>query len=124
MHSWAWSVLVGFLASLHDISAANFSTFHRCSNRTYPRTLGRKVMALVSYSDSEESGDEELQKSSKQNGSALGSAQPTANFAVDRTNPRKIRVNLQETKADPLSNVGAPDGEPSPKRQRTGGGAF
>ena len=81
-------------------------------------------MALVSYSDSEESGDEEPQKSSKQNGSALGSAQPTANFAVDKTNPRKIRVNLQETKADPPNNVGAPDEEPASKRQRTGGGAF
>jgi Mitotic checkpoint regulator, MAD2B-interacting len=81
-------------------------------------------MALVSYSDSEESGDEEPQKSSKQNSSALGSAQLTTNFAVDKTNPRKIRVNLQETKADPPNNVGAPDEEPAPKRQRTGGGAF
>jgi hypothetical protein len=81
-------------------------------------------MALVSYSDSEGSGDEEPQKSSKQNGSALSSEQPAANFAVDKTNPRKIRINLQETKADPSSNVGAPDGEPAPKRQRTGGGAF
>jgi hypothetical protein len=81
-------------------------------------------MALVSYSDSEGSGDEELQKSSKQNGSAFSSEQPAANFAVDKTNPRKIRINLQETKADPSSNVGAPDGEPAPKRQRMGGGAF
>ena len=81
-------------------------------------------MALVSYSDSEGSGDEEPQKSSKQNGSALSSDQPAANFAVDKTNPRKIRINLQEAKADPSSNVDAPDGEPAPKRQRTGEGAF
>jgi len=81
-------------------------------------------MALVSYSDSEGSSDEEPQKSSKQNGSALSSEQPAANFAVDKTNPRKIRINLQETKADPPSSVGALDGEPAPKRQRTGGGAF
>ena len=91
---------------------------------TFPQALGRNVMALVSYSDSEGSGDEEPQKSSKQNGSALSSDQPAANFAVDKTNPKKIRVNLQETKADPSSNVDAPDGEPAPKRQRTGGGAF
>jgi hypothetical protein len=81
-------------------------------------------MALVSYSDSEGSSDGEPQKSSKQNGPALGSTQLKANFAVDKTNPRKIRVNLQETKTNPSHNVAASDDEPAPKRQRTGGGAF
>jgi hypothetical protein len=81
-------------------------------------------MALVSYSDSEGSDDEKPQTYPEQNSSALAATQPQTSFALDKSNPRKIQVKLQETKVDAPSNFGAPDGEPAPKRQRLGGGAF
>ena len=79
-------------------------------------------MALVSYSDSEGSGDEKPQTVAKPNGSSRPTTQPPTNFAVDKSNPRKIQVKLQEAKVEASSNVGALDEEPAPKRRRVGGG--
>jgi hypothetical protein len=81
-------------------------------------------MALVTYSDSEASDDEKPPNSTKQNGSTLAAIQPSTSFAVDKSNPRKIQVKLQEAKVDASSNVGKPDDEPEPKRQRVGAGVF
>jgi len=98
--------------------------FNRHRSGTFIRALASNVMALVSYSDSEDSGDEKPPKSTKQNDSAVPTAQPPSSFAVDKSNPRKIQVKLQEIQTDAASNVGALDNEPAPKRQRIGGGAF
>jgi Mitotic checkpoint regulator, MAD2B-interacting len=75
---------------------------------------------LVTYSDSEGSEDEKPQAGSTKDKTA-STPIPDINFVVDKSNPRKIRVNLQEKKADPTTN-GDQDGEPAPKRPRIGGG--
>ena len=82
------------------------------------------AMALVSYSDSEGSEDDKPQAPTKQNGSAASSTRPPTSFAVDKSNPRKIQVKLQEPGVGASSNISTPDDEPAPKRQRMGGGAF
>ncbi|KAJ5974507.1 hypothetical protein N7481_011717 [Penicillium waksmanii] len=73
-------------------------------------------MALVAYSDSEGSDAEPDTKP----------APPTKNnesggFAVDRSNPRKIRVALPELKPDPSADKDSDDG-PARKKPRVGGG--
>ncbi|GAQ06550.1 hypothetical protein ALT_3871 [Aspergillus lentulus] len=87
-------------------------------------------MALVSYSDSEASDSEQetkvTQPSNKtQAPTPANPPQPSsgANFVVDRSNPRKIRVALPEIKPE---NPTA-DGEDEPARKRVkigGGGVF
>ncbi|KKY20828.1 putative mitotic checkpoint protein prcc [Phaeomoniella chlamydospora] len=78
-------------------------------------------MALVSYSDSEGSDDEQPQVSAKK--AAIPPPTTTKsgfNAIVEKSNPRKIRVNLSEK----LETNGGKDGEPAPKKPRIGGGAF
>ena len=79
-------------------------------------------MALVDYSDSE---DESPQQSTP-NPVPKASAAPTSttsNFAVDKSNPRKIRVNLHEKLASGAANEEHEDA-PAAKRPRVGASAF
>ncbi|KAK5062608.1 hypothetical protein LTR84_004681 [Exophiala bonariae] len=72
-------------------------------------------MDLVGYSDSEGSGDENPQPNPTKT-----APNPTASrttFAVDKTNPRKIQVKLQDTSALDVE-------EPAAKRPRVGAGTF
>lgn len=78
-------------------------------------------MALVGYSDSEGSEDEKPQTKVDKPAPKPSSALPNANFAIDRANPRKIQVKLQDL---PANGTGRDDGEPARKRPRVGGGAF
>ena len=76
-------------------------------------------MALVDYSDSDDSGDEQKQ-------AIAPKTQPkpvlpfNTKFAVDRSNPQKIQVKLNDTPA----NGDTPEDEPAPKRARIGGRGF
>lgn len=79
-------------------------------------------MALVSYSDSEGSDSDNPQPSSAKPASTSAITVPPTAFTVDKSNPRKIRVNLHETKVD-TSAKPREDDEPAPKRQRVAGGA-
>ncbi|KIV81045.1 hypothetical protein PV11_08498 [Exophiala sideris] len=74
-------------------------------------------MSLVTYSDSEGSDDETPQ--TKPAASKPQTAPTNTNFTVNKTNPRKIRVKLNDTHTN-----GDADGEPAPKRPRVGAGAF
>ncbi|KAJ9609046.1 hypothetical protein H2200_006817 [Cladophialophora chaetospira] len=80
-------------------------------------------MALVAYSDSEGSEDEQPQPQQKVDKPTIAkpAATSTSNFTVNKANPRRIQVKLQ----DVPSNDDA-DGEPAAKRPRLGssGGAF
>ena len=78
-------------------------------------------MALVGYSDSEGSEDEQQSKAPNVKEAPTPIAKQGFNSIVDRSNPGKIRVNLAEKLE---SNGVRQDGEPAPKRARTGGGAF
>ncbi|KAL9616045.1 MAG: hypothetical protein Q9160_009046 [Pyrenula sp. 1 TL-2023] len=81
-------------------------------------------MALVSYSDSEGSGDETPhQPPPKAATSAL--AQPTEGLQplTDKSQPRKIKVDFSGLQPDPLQKNGS-NAEPPAKRQRLGGGGF
>lgn len=69
-------------------------------------------MGLVDYSDSEDSGDEKPQTPPKQ-----ATIPAKTNFAVDRSNPQKIRVKL----ADAIPTNGTHEDEPAPKRAKLGG---
>jgi hypothetical protein len=80
------------------------------------------AMALVAYSDSEGSEDEKPQPQPKIDKPITKPAvTSTSNFTVNKANPRKIQVKLQDVPAN-----GETDDEPAPKRQRlgSGGGAF
>ncbi len=77
-------------------------------------------MVLVAYSESEGSEDEKPQAPVKKENPA-SSTQSENKFTVDRSNPRKIKVNLQEIKPESTTNEDR-DGEPAPKRPRIGGG--
>ncbi len=74
------------------------------------------VMGLVDYSDSDDSDDDK--------GDVLAPPPPpkavTTNtkFSIDRSNPQKIRVNLNAG----TSANGTHEDEPAPKRARVGGG--
>ena len=74
-------------------------------------------MALVAYSDSESSEDEKPQPQQKP---AKPTVKPAAtsnsSFAVNKANPRKIQVKLQDV---PTSDD--TDGEPAAKKPRLGG---
>ncbi len=78
------------------------------------------TMVLVAYSESEGSEDEKPQAPAKKDIPAF-STMTDNKFIVDKSNPRKIKVDLQETKAEVTTN-GGPEEEPAPKRQRIGGG--
>lgn len=76
-------------------------------------------MVLVGYSDSEGSDVEETPKAATK---PIEKAPAQTKFAVDKANPKKIRVNL--TEALPTPSNDREDGEPAAKRPRVGGGAF
>lgn len=76
-------------------------------------------MSLVAYSDSEGSDDEKPQSRTDKSQTKPAISLPNSNFAVNKSNPRKIQVKLH----DLPDNDGA-DGEPAPKRPRVGGGTF
>src|SRR5271156_4936681 len=80
-------------------------------------------MALVDYSDSEESENEQPQPSQPKTAPKVTVPPITTKFAVDKSNPRKIRINLQETELLQPTQCGT-DGEPAAKRPRIGAGAF
>jgi hypothetical protein len=83
-------------------------------------------MVLVAYSESEGSEDEKAQTQARKE-THPSTTKQDSKFTVDKSNPRKIKVNLQETKAE-ATNGGryggpdGPDGEPAAKRPRIGGG--
>lgn len=77
-------------------------------------------MVLVSYSDSEGS-DSESTPAPASKAATIPSTSNT-NFAVDKSNPKKIRVNLNERLPQPAE--AQTDGEPPAKRPRVGDGAF
>ena len=76
-------------------------------------------MALVDYSDSEGSEDEQPKPAQKP---ASSKPAPAANskFSIDRANPQKIKVQLHDSK----STNGTHEDEPAAKRPRIGGGGF
>lgn len=77
-------------------------------------------MALVSYSESEGSDDEKPQSPTTIN-TQPSTTKPTTKsdtkFTVDKSNPRKIRVNLQEIEANAPAHGGS-DEEPARKRPK------
>ncbi|OAL40199.1 hypothetical protein AYO20_00619 [Fonsecaea nubica] len=75
-------------------------------------------MALVAYSDSESSDDEKISLQPKSDKPSTKTAtNPNTTFTINKANPRKIQVKLQDTPVN-----GSSDGEPAPKRPRIGGG--
>lgn len=72
-------------------------------------------MDLVGYSDSEGSEDEKPQSNPVKTAPIPPTAQST--FAVNKANPRKIQVKLQDTNGPDLE-------EPAAKRPRVGAGTF
>lgn len=78
------------------------------------------IMVLVAYSDSEGSDDEKPQAQTTKD-IQPSTTKADTKFSVDKSNPRKIKVNLQENRAEPTIPGGC-DGEPASKRPRIGGG--
>lgn len=74
-------------------------------------------MALVAYSDSEDSDASDSHETVRKPQSKL----PPTNFSISKDNPKKIRVNLQETS---IPNLNDADGARAAKRPRVGAGAF
>ena len=77
-------------------------------------------MALVNYSDSEESDTEQATAAPPSKPLAKAPAASNPNFSIDRANPQKIRVKLTDT----LPTNKQHEDEPAPKRARIGGGGF
>ena len=80
-------------------------------------------MGLVGYSDSEGSGDESPELGVKPPvAAANGAGKPKYQKLVDKSNPRKIMVNLSTTNAsDSVDDIKDEDTPPT-KRQKLGGG--
>lgn len=74
-------------------------------------------MALVAYSDSEGSEDEKPQPKPEKP-ATKPAVTSTSKFAVNKANPRKIQVKLQDVPTN-----GDTDGEPAAKRPRLSGAA-
>ena len=70
-------------------------------------------MALVDYSDSEDSGADDAEVQQKPDIKSTNT-----NFSIDRSNPHKIRINLGNN----IATNKIHDDEPAPKRARLGGG--
>ncbi|KAI4182041.1 MAG: hypothetical protein L6R41_006237 [Letrouitia leprolyta] len=79
-------------------------------------------MGLVDYSESEGSDLEEKTQAQVQK-SAAKPNKPAFQKVVDRSNPRKIQVNLPEPTKEPSEEKQEEEGPPA-KRAKTGGGAF
>ena len=77
-------------------------------------------MVLVAYSESEGSEDEKPRPQARKE-SQPPTTTSDSKFTVDKSNPRKIKVNLQEIKAEAVTD-GGPDGDRAPKRPKLGGG--
>ena len=82
-------------------------------------------MALVSYSDSEGPEEEQAKpkKSAERNVPAVHLAKTGSDFSVEKSNTRKIKVSLRETKEEEAVNNNG-DGERAAKRACIGDGAF
>lgn len=81
-------------------------------------------MALVSYSDSEGSEDEKPQQAPlKPTLSTTSQPREGLQPLTDKSQPRKIKVDLSGIQTDPLQKNGS-NGEPPAKRPRLGGGGF
>jgi Mitotic checkpoint regulator, MAD2B-interacting len=80
------------------------------------------MMVLVAYSESEGSEDEQPLTQAKKEPHPP-STTSDSKFTVDKSNPRKIKVNLQEIKAEAITNEGpdGPEGERAAKRPKVGG---
>ncbi|KAL2415686.1 hypothetical protein ABEF95_000576 [Exophiala dermatitidis] len=76
-------------------------------------------MSLVAYSDSEASDDEQIQTKPEKPVPKPAIPPSNTSFTVNKANPRKIQVKLNE-----VATNGEEDGEPAPKRPRVGGGPF
>jgi hypothetical protein len=109
--------------------AALFVIFRNAFLNSYQDNVQpvQRKMALVSYSDSEASDSEQETKVTQPSNKtqAPTPANPPkpasgANFVVDRSNPRKIRVALPEIKPENPTADG--DDEPARKRLKIGGG--
>jgi hypothetical protein len=85
-------------------------------------------MALVDYSDSESDSETvaqpQPQPSAKAPPAAATTAKKPIQKVVDRSNPRKIVVNLSGASGSDESSQAKDGDEPPAKRARTGGGAF
>ncbi|ETS76345.1 hypothetical protein PFICI_11732 [Pestalotiopsis fici W106-1] len=85
-------------------------------------------MALVDYSDSESDSESVAQPVAKPAPAAAPSSSTTAKKpiqkVVDRSNPRKIVVNLGAATAQDESKTEMGNNEPPAKRAKTGGGVF
>ncbi len=79
-------------------------------------------MVLVSYSDSEGSDNEEPQPPPPPPKSTPPTTRrPDSKFTIDKSNPRKIKVNLEEIKGG-LAKNGDHEEQPASKRPKLGGG--
>ncbi|EOD50762.1 putative mitotic checkpoint protein prcc protein [Neofusicoccum parvum UCRNP2] len=84
-------------------------------------------MNLVDYSDSDGSDSEAApapKPAPKPAASSSAAAKPAFQKVVDRSNPRKIRVNLPSAGTSGAGDTSAQADEPPAKKARTGGGAF
>jgi Mitotic checkpoint regulator, MAD2B-interacting len=79
-------------------------------------------MALVAYSDSEGSDAEDEPKPTAKATPKPAQTQNASNFALNKSNPRKIQVSLFSTVT--ASGSQHEDGEPSRKRAKIGGGGL
>ncbi|KAL9024531.1 MAG: hypothetical protein Q9196_006453 [Gyalolechia fulgens] len=79
-------------------------------------------MGLVEYSESEGSDIEEKPEAKSQKPTTR-TGKPVFQKVVDRSNPRKIQVNLPELAKEAPEEKQEDDGPPA-KKARTGGGAF
>lgn len=77
-------------------------------------------MVLVGYSDSEGSGDESPPPKTATSTTTKPPTTSNPTFSVNKANPRKIQVRLQ----DISDTNGHTDDEPAPKRPRVGAGGF
>ncbi|KAI4158679.1 MAG: hypothetical protein LQ342_007200 [Letrouitia transgressa] len=80
-------------------------------------------MALVDYSESENSDTEETTAEKEASKSSLTGAKPAFQRVVDRSNPHKIRVNLPSTSRNGESRDQDED-QPAPKRAKLGAGTY
>ena len=81
-------------------------------------------MTLVGYSDSDDSGGEEIPRSlATPNDSAPKTSKPVFKKVIDPSNPQKIKVNLPEISRTDRNRDGDGD-EPPAKKAKAGPGAF
>jgi hypothetical protein len=98
-----------------------FGVVTECTNASVEVTVADELskMSLVTYSDSEGSDAEQPPTKTTAPPTKPSTGLSNSNFEVNKANPRKIQVKLQD-----IPRNGETDGEPAPKRPRIGGGAF